>query len=90
MISLRSSSVSLPTYELYMQNDVNTKGCTQWYYFSVVNSIRGKAKLRIMNFVNIRLLSINQLHFIKREWKSYVLMMVFSGKELALLLLIQK
>lgn len=25
----------MPTYEVYMQNDVNTKGCTQWFYFGV-------------------------------------------------------
>ena len=43
----------LPTYELYMQNDINTKGCTQWYYFSVANKARGKVKLKLKNFVKI-------------------------------------
>ena len=30
------------TYELYMQNDTNTKGNTQWYYFSAKNGEPGK------------------------------------------------
>lgn len=33
-----------------MQNDTNTKGCTQWFYFCVVASRRAKVKLRVMNF----------------------------------------
>jgi hypothetical protein len=35
-----------------MQNDTNTKGCTQWFYFSVMNHNKGKARFKIMNFVN--------------------------------------
>ena len=38
------------TYYLYMQNDVNTKGCTQWFYFSIKAQRRVKLKLKIMNF----------------------------------------
>ncbi len=38
------------TYELYMQNDINTKGCTQWFYFSAWAQRRVKVKFRIMNF----------------------------------------
>jgi len=57
----------LPTYELYMQNDINTKGCTQWYYFSVSNRSRGKAKLRLMNFVYLGPFSISQLLYTKKE-----------------------
>jgi cytosolic carboxypeptidase protein 2/3 len=45
----------IPTYELHMQNDINTKGCTQWYYFSVQNKNRGKVRFRIMNFVSLLL-----------------------------------
>lgn len=33
--AFRNSAEILPTYELFMQNDINTKGCTQWFYFSV-------------------------------------------------------
>ena len=80
----------LPTYELYMQNDINTKGCTQWYYFSVINKTRGKAKLKIKNFVRIYLYSTNQLHCIRRGWKYFVLLTKYSGKELELQLVISK
>jgi hypothetical protein len=41
---------ALPTYELYMHNDTNTKGSTQWFYFSASAHKRTKAKFRIMNF----------------------------------------
>lgn len=41
-----------------MQNDINTKGCTQWYYFSVINRAKGKVKFRIMNFVRIVIYSV--------------------------------
>ncbi len=33
-----------------MQNDINTKGCTQWFYFSVWADRRIKIRLKIMNF----------------------------------------
>jgi hypothetical protein len=33
-----------------MQNDINTKGCTQWFYFSIHAQKRVKIKLKIMNF----------------------------------------
>jgi hypothetical protein len=34
-----------------MQNDINTKGSTQWFYFKITNKMRMKAKFRILNFV---------------------------------------
>lgn len=40
----------MPTYELYMQNDINTKGCTQWFYFSSWAQRRLKFKIKLMNF----------------------------------------
>ncbi len=40
----------MTTYELFMQNDTNTKGCTQWFYFSTWAQKRLKFKIRIMNF----------------------------------------
>lgn len=33
-----------------MQNDINTKGCTQWFYFSIWADRRIKIRLKIMNF----------------------------------------
>ena len=41
----------ITTYELYMQNDINTKGSTQWFYFSAIAERRVKAKFRLINFV---------------------------------------
>lgn len=53
-------------FELYMQNDVNTKGCTQWFYFSVVNRVKGKVVFRIMNFVIFVLCSTSRPPCIRR------------------------
>jgi hypothetical protein len=33
-----------------MQNDINTKGCTQWFYFSIWAERRIKMRIKIMNF----------------------------------------
>ena len=57
---------AMPTYEVYMQNDVNTKGCTQWFYFSVENKSKGKARFCLVNFVNFQLSSTNQPLYIKK------------------------
>jgi hypothetical protein len=35
-----------------MQNDTNTKGSTQWFYFKVRNTKRMKVKFNIINFVS--------------------------------------
>jgi cytosolic carboxypeptidase protein 2/3 len=38
-------------YDLILQNDINTKGNTQWFYFRIVNPPRNKAvKINIVNF----------------------------------------
>lgn len=66
-MALKNPTASIPTYDLYMQNDINTKGCTQWYYFSVTSRSRGKAKLRIINFVKFLLFSTNLPLCIKGE-----------------------
>ena len=89
-MALKNTTASIPTYDLYMQNDINTKGCTQWYYFSVTSRSRGKAKLRIINFVIFILFSISLLLYIKEEWKFYSPMTVLIGKGQALLLLTPK
>ena len=47
----RDNSTTFPVYELFMQNDINTKGSTQWFNLKVSNKIRIKAKFRILNFV---------------------------------------
>lgn len=48
--ALKSPLEAILTYELYMQNDINTKGSTQWFYFSIWAQRRAKFKIRIMNF----------------------------------------
>ena len=38
-------------YDLILQNDINTKGNTQWFYFKVVNPpVRTALKINIVNF----------------------------------------
>lgn len=52
LMAIRNESHhELPTYDLFMQNDINTKGCTQWFFFRVGASRRGKARFRLNNFV---------------------------------------
>ena len=36
-------------YDLILQNDVNTAGYTQWFYFSIRNKDAKKVKIRIVN-----------------------------------------
>lgn len=37
-------------YDLLMQNDINTKGHTQWFYFQVLNLEKNSIKFNILNF----------------------------------------
>ena len=37
LMVMRGEECEIPTFDLYMQNDFNTKGCTQWFYFRVRN-----------------------------------------------------
>ena len=37
-------------YDLILQNDVNTIGYNQWFYFSIRNNVAKRVKLRIINF----------------------------------------
>jgi hypothetical protein len=39
-----------------MQNDTNTKGYSQWFFFSIKNKNNRKIKLNIVNFVKKNLL----------------------------------
>lgn len=44
----------LNTYTLFMQNDTNTYGYNQWFYFSVENAHKGTPyTFKIVNFVNL-------------------------------------
>jgi len=55
--NLRSATkVSDVEYKLILKNDALTKGNTQWFYFKVSNTRKGKAiTFHIVNFVGIRL-----------------------------------
>lgn len=37
-------------YDLMMQNDINTKGHTQWFYFKVLNQTKSSIKFNILKF----------------------------------------
>ena len=56
-----------------MQNDINTKGCTQWFYFSVETEKRIKIKMRIMNFYKPTSLYMKGMKILmskdQKEWK---------------------
>ena len=46
-----ATKVSEQEYDLLMQNDTNTLGHTQWFYFSVKNTRKGvPVKFNIMNY----------------------------------------
>ena len=41
-------------YDLLMQNDINTEGYTQWFYFRVTNTKAcSSVKFNILNFVSV-------------------------------------
>ena len=41
-------------YDLILQNDINTKGNTQWFFFSVGNTVKDRTvKFNIVNLVSI-------------------------------------
>lgn len=49
-----AQKVSDSEYNLLMQNDINTQGHTQWFYFRVQNTQKGHSiKLNIINYVSI-------------------------------------
>jgi hypothetical protein len=51
-----------------MQNDTNTYGYNQWFYFSIKNAQVGiKYHFRILNFVILLLFRENEIHFLKKE-----------------------
>ena len=44
--------VSEREYDLLLSNDYNSKGNTQWFMFSVENTVKGQSiKFNIINFV---------------------------------------
>jgi hypothetical protein len=48
-----AQKVSDNEYNLLMQNDINTQGHTQWFYFRVQNTRKGHSvKLNIINYVS--------------------------------------
>ena len=42
-----------------MQNDTNTKGYCQWFYFLVRNNENKKIKINIVNFIKKRLMFLD-------------------------------
>lgn len=46
-----AEKVSDDEYNLWMQNDINTRGHTQWFYFKVSNTKKGhRVKFNIVNY----------------------------------------
>ena len=50
-IENNNNSREINNYQLFLQNDTNTNGHTQWFFFRITNGKKGqKIKLNIMNF----------------------------------------
>ena len=50
-IENNNKSREINNYQLFLQNDTNTNGHTQWFFFRITNGKKGqKIKLNIMNF----------------------------------------
>ena len=63
------SQIDNNTYDLILQNDLNTKGFTQWFNFKVQNKRNNfVAKFNIVNLVLILTCSIKQNRCIIWEW----------------------
>lgn len=57
------------TYDLVLQNDINTRGFTQWFNFKVQNKRNNfVAKFNIVNLVHFMLFSTNLSHCTIEEW----------------------
>jgi cytosolic carboxypeptidase protein 2/3 len=51
------------SYDLILQNDINTRGYSQWFFFSVSNKVKGETyKFNIVNMVKN-----NQIFLIKLD-----------------------
>jgi len=49
---LAAIKVSDNEYDLVLQNDINTNGHTQWYFFRVANTVAGqKIKFNMINLL---------------------------------------
>lgn len=50
-----AAKVSDNEYNLMMQNDINTQGHTQWFFFRVGNTTAGQSvRFNILNYVSLR------------------------------------
>ena len=49
----------IPEYDLIMQNDTNTKGYNQWFYFSYRTEKTKKARFNVINFIKKRLMFLD-------------------------------
>ena len=51
MYAYRNNSQDIETYDLILQNDINTKGHNQWFFFKLINTKKhNKIRLNIINF----------------------------------------
>jgi hypothetical protein len=59
-------------YHLMMQNDINTYGCTQWFFFRVQNKKIPKATFFINNFYKADSLYKKGMKILIFSMKKYV------------------
>lgn len=53
-VTMAITQVGPTEFDLILQNDINTSGYTQWFYFAVTNRHRNrKIKVNIVNLVSL-------------------------------------
>lgn len=54
-----------------MQNDTNTKGYSQWFYFSLRNQKNKKIKINIVNFIKKTLMFLDGVRPVAYSTKAH-------------------
>lgn len=83
LYAFRRESNEIETYDLIMQNDVNTKGHNQWFYFKVTSMKKhNKIKFNIVNFIKDQSMfsyGIKPLTFSEKNYNKHKIGWVRSG-----------
>lgn len=83
----RKKCIEVETYDLILQNDTNTKGHNQWFYFKVYNSKRhNRVRFNIINFIKDESMfsyGIKPLIFSQRDFSKHCIGWVRDGDKVA-------
>lgn len=67
----KNADSEAPEFDLILQNDTNTKGFSQWFYFAVRNNKTKKMKLNIVNFIKKGLMFLDGVRPVMFSQKLY-------------------